>query len=282
MGNGAARSVAGRGRRRHGAGARTRTGVRTAGGGRSISADGADGADGTGPRAPILRRRRPLPGGRAVVGGLLMAAAAVGLFAAYSRAADGPRHDYVVAIRALPPGTRLQASDLGLEPMDLPVALRSRAFDRRGVLAGATLISPLESGELVQASAVVAGTPEGARRELTFTVEQGHLAGGLKQGERVDVVATFGTGSDAVTDVVVRQALVVSLERPRSSLGEGSSSVVTVGLDGTADVLALAHASQLAKLTLIRATGAEPLPDTGGYRPATTGSGGGGTGGGPR
>lgn len=196
-----------------------------------------------------------------------MAAAAVGLFTAYSRANEGPSDAYVVARRSLPAGTQLKASDLGLERMELGPQLRSRAFDSRSVLAGATVISPLEAGELVQASGVVAGRPEGATRELTFSVEQAHLASAVKDGERVDVLATYGTGGDAVTEIVVRQALVLALERPRSALGEGSKISVTVGLEEPDDVVALAHASQLAKVTLVRSTGAPRLPEVPGYQP---------------
>jgi len=203
-----------------------------------------------------------------------MAAAALGLFAAYTRAGEGPHHSYVVVNHSMAPGARLASGDLALEPMELPSVLRSRTFDDRSVLAGATVISPLEAGELVQASAVVATGSSVASRELTFSVERGHMTSGLKQGERVDILATYGTGSDALTSIVVRQAVVVSLEKPRSSLGEGSGVAVTIGLDKPDDVLAMAHASQLAKVTLVRSTGAPPLPETSGYRPtpAVTGA----------
>ena len=217
--------------------------------------------EGDGAEAPArtVRRRRGLPGSRAVVGGLLVAAAAVGMFAAASRSAGGPAHSYVVARQELAAGTRLQASDLVLAPMELAPAVRARVFDSAQPLVGATLVSPLGAGELVQASAVVARKGDTASRELSFSLERGRVGAGIKQGERADLLATYGTGNDAFTVVVVRQALLVAIDRPRTASGESGPSTVTVAVDDPADTLALAHALQLGKVTLVRATGAPPL-----------------------
>jgi len=216
--------------------------------------------DGGGPPARTVRRRRGLPGSRAVVGGLLVAAAAVGLFAAASRDSGGPNHAYVVARHELAAGTRLQASDLALLPMELAPEVRSRAFESSQPLVGTTLVAPLEPGELVQASAVVARAGDAASRELTFTLDRGRMGPGIKQGERADLLATYGSGNDAFTQVVVRQALLVGIDRPRTSTGDNGPATVTVSVDDPNDALALAHAIQLGKLTLVRATGAPPLP----------------------
>ncbi|HEX2272481.1 MAG TPA: SAF domain-containing protein [Acidimicrobiales bacterium] len=211
---------------------------------------------GGGPRS--LRRRRGLPGGRAVVGGLLVAASAVGLFAAYAQASARHRTSYVVARHALAPGARLGPSDLSLSAMDLPAELRARAFRQIDEVAGTTLVAPLAAGELVQASALVATRPGGASRVLSFPIERSRV-GPLKPGERVDVLATFGTGADAFTTVVLSQALIVEVDRSNSALGDTGSVVITVGVDDPAHEVALAHAVQLAKLTVVAATGAPAL-----------------------
>lgn len=217
---------------------------------------GHDGADRP---ARSVRRRRGLPGSRAVVGGLLVAAAAVGLFAAASSSGDGPSRSYVVARHELAAGSRLQASDLELARMELAPAARSRAFEGPQPLLGATLVAPLGPGELVQSSAVVARKGDTASRELSFTLERGRVSPGMKQGERADLLATYGTGNDAYTMVVVRQALLVVIERARTAAGDTGPATVTVAIDDPADALALAHAVQLGKITLVRATGAPPL-----------------------
>lgn len=211
-----------------------------------------------GRRPRPLRRRRALPGGRAVLGGLLVAASAVGLFAAYAQASARNRTEYVVVRHAVAPGTRLSPGDLSLSAMDLPPELRTRAFRNVSEVAGTTLVSPLGAGELVQASAVVATRPGGAARVLSFPVERSGL-GSLEAGERVDVLATFGTGVDAYTTVVLSQAPIVAVDRSKSALGDTGSVVLTVGVDDPADEVALAHAVQLAKLTVVAATGAPVL-----------------------
>lgn len=215
--------------------------------------------DESGAPARAVRRRRGLPGGRAVVGGLLVAAAAVGLFAAASSSGQGPAQRYLVARQDLPAGTRLQASDLELAPMELSPALEARVFDRAEPVVGATLLAPLGAGELLQSSVVVARRGDAASRELSFTLERGGVSPGVKQGERADLLATYGSGNEAFTAVVVRQALLVGIERPRTTSGEGPTTI-TVSVDDPADALALAHAIQLGKLTLVRATGAPALP----------------------
>jgi hypothetical protein len=157
-------------------------------------------------------------------------------------------------------GARLQASDLAVAPMELAPELRSRAFESTQPLLGATLVAPLGSGELVQASAVVARRGDAASRELSFTLERGRVSPGIKDGERADLLATYGSGNDAFTLVVVRQALVVGIDRARTSAGDTGPATVTVSVDDPNDALALAHAIQLGKITLVRATGAPPLP----------------------
>jgi Flp pilus assembly protein CpaB len=206
-----------------------------------------------------VRHRRGLPGSRAVVGGLLVAAAAVGLFAAASRNGSTPRQSYVVARHELAAGARLQATDLALLPMDLAPELRPRTFQSTQALVGATLVAPLGPGELVQTSAVVDRKGDAASREITFTLDRGRLGAGIKTGERADLLATYGTGNDAFTIVVVRQALLVGIDRPRTSAGDNGPATVTVAVDDPNDALALAHALQLGKITLVRATGAPPL-----------------------
>lgn len=232
---------------------------------------GPSGRTTSGARGPVraVRHRRGLPGSRAVVGGLLVAIAGVGMFAASSRSSAGPRHSYVVAAHALAAGARLEAADLDLVAIELGPQVSANAFENRQVLLGATLVAPLGPGELVQASAVVARKGDAASRELSFTLERGRVSPGVKDGERADLLATYGTGADAFTAVVVRQALIVAVERARSASGDIGAATVTVSIDDPNDSLALAHAIQLAKVTLVRSTGAPPLPAVPPtYRPA--------------
>src|SRR5205085_11204950 len=79
------------------------------GGGMSTSAAVSAGA-GAGRR--VVARRPALPGGRAVVGGFLVALAAVGGFAGWTRATADTRVRYLAASRDLPVGRRIGPGDL--------------------------------------------------------------------------------------------------------------------------------------------------------------------------
>lgn len=223
---------------------------------------------GTGPeRGPLpVRRRAGGPGGRAVLGGLLVATALVGLFATATSGGNSGK-SYVVAGRPIAAGTRLQPADLTSVRLRLSPALRTRAFSREATLLGSTLLAPLSPGELVQAGAVVRGPAEAPTREESFTVERGQISPGLIANVRVDVLATYGTGNEAFTTAVVRRARVVSLDRSRGGMADGPT-VVTVALESSSDALALAHATALGKITVVRAPGAEPATgEYGVYRP---------------
>lgn len=214
--------------------------------------------DGRGPRP--LQRPRALPNGRAVAGGLLVFAAAIGIFSAYTRFNAGPRHSYIVVRHDVAIGEVLRPSDLGLQAMDLPTSLQRVAFDDATPLLGATVVAPLGRGELVQASDVVRRTTP-ASQEVTFAVDRTHASADIREGERIDVLVTVGNATTTTT-VVVHGALVVGFETGREALND-AGYLVTVALDRQADVLALAQASQLGKITVVRIPGSTaqtPLP----------------------
>lgn len=211
-------------------------------------------------RTRVFGRRPTLPNGRAVVGGLLVATAAVGTFAAWSEADDPPSTRYVVAARDLPVGTALDADDLTVVAVDVPSPLAARVFDRVDLVVGQHTVGPLAAGELVQRSAVVA--PEGAddHRQVSFAIDTADaLAGTLEVGEAVDLLATYGsTAADSVTEVVASGAVVAGL--PVVDDGAGGQLVVLVSLPPAANVLAVTNAIRQGALTVVRSTG-EPLPE---------------------
>jgi hypothetical protein len=80
------------------------------------------------------------------------------------------------------------------------------------------------------------------------------VADRLRPGDRVDVLATVGTGAAARTEVVVRQALVQQRSGSSGALA-GDAVAITLAVDDPAQVLAVAHALRAAEVTLVRATG---------------------------
>jgi Flp pilus assembly protein CpaB len=198
----------------------------------------------------LVRRRRPLPSGRAVFGGFLVAVAAVGTFAAAGGGEDR-RVAYVVARGDLAVGHRLKADDLATARLDVPDFVRARAFRSTADLVGAVVVGPVARGELLQASAVVRGEVGG--RQVSFPVDGARAVDGtLQPGEAVDVLVTYGTGEQASTAVVARRARVVRLRRPSGTLSDGRNVVVTLSVDNDDQASALAHAASAGTVTLVR------------------------------
>lgn len=223
-----------------------------------------------------LTRRRHLPGGRAVVGGFLVALAALGTFVAARGTGGGPSHDYVVAAHDIVAGTTLRASDLRTEGVDLPGSMAGRAFTDPSAVIGRITTTALANGELVQASAVVEGDAADPRFQLSIPVERSRaLDGSLVAGEKVDLLATYGTGSDAITLVVVRGADVLRVDQgQRGTLTANNDTIILIAVANSDDALAVTHAAQAGKITVVRATAARADDGPDSYQQPSTKSGG--------
>lgn len=223
----------------------------------------------------LVTRRRNLPSGRAVVGAFLVAIAALGAFVAARGTSSGPSQSYVVVTHDVLAGSTLQTSDLRTEPVDLPSELAGRAFTDPSAVVGRVVTASLASGELVQASAVVGGDAADPRLQLSVPVERSRALDGLvAPGERVDILATYGTGSDGVTILVVRRAEVLRVDLgQRGTLTANNDAIILVAVNSSDDALAVTHAAQAGKITLVRATAAQSADGPDSYRPPTVKSG---------
>ena len=78
----------------------------------------------------------------------------------------------------------------------------------------------------------------------------------------MDVLATYGTGGDAYTVVVVAGARVADRTTSAASLSDRGDEVVTLALPASADALAVAHAVNAGEVTLVRTAGTptDPTP----------------------
>lgn len=222
-----------------------------------------DGAD-----ARRIRPRRGLPGGRAVVGGLLVAVAAVGTFAAVSGAGRGPSTRYYVAARDISAGTTLTADDLEAVAIEVPSRMRNRVFSDPDALVGAITVGPLSEGELVQAG----GLATGADAEIpTFSVALGRAdanAGELTRGDYVQVLATYGQDTSATTQTLSAEARIVSISEEDESLAAAGQVVVRLQVPSAEERIAIVNATTAGKVSLIRVSGAEEVEVVDSYRPS--------------
>jgi hypothetical protein len=214
-----------------------------------------------------ITHHRALPSSRAVVGALLITLAAVGAFALGQRGDGRSATQYVVVTKALAPGVRVDASAVATRPMQLDADVASHAYTDVQQVIGSVALAHMGTGQLVQRAdlappnrvdgAVLAG------HELTFPVERDRVPANLRRGERIAVLATYGTGNDARTTTTAQRAVVLAFDTDGDAIGAARTARLTVLVDDPSMVIETAHASQAADLTIVRTTQADvALPST--------------------
>ncbi|HYI61904.1 MAG TPA: SAF domain-containing protein [Acidimicrobiales bacterium] len=203
-----------------------------------------------------IRPRRGLPGGRAVVGGLLVAVAAVGTFAAATGAGRGPGHQVVVAARDIAPGTVLSEGDVELVAAELPAGTRGRAFTAPAQVLGAVAVGPLSEGELVQAGGLADGV-DAAVPTFSLAVPTAAANGGvLERGDTVQVFATYGSDTTATTRLLAAEAGVVGVDGGDTELGTADQVQVILAIRSAEERSRVINAAVSGAVSLVRTTGA--------------------------
>lgn len=203
--------------------------------------------------ARTIDRRGGLPSARAIVGGFLIALAAVGTYLAYTTATAPPSTTYLVAAADLEYGRILQPGDVRAVAMDLPAEVAGRTFGGNEDLAGVRLVSPVSADELVQLSDV-SGAIGADLYEVVVPVEAGRtLPQGYVAGEVVDILATYGSGAEQTTLVVVRRAIVLGDSAIDGGL-TGGGRILRLGLDDPDQALAVTNAADAGTIGVVRAT----------------------------
>jgi hypothetical protein len=227
------------------------------------------------PPVPLRRltTARRLPTTRAVAGALLITLAAAGAIAVGNRGAGTPTTSYVVLIKPVAPGSTITQDMVAVRAMTLPDEIAAQAYTDRTSVVGAVALGPLAAGQLVQRAetAPPASTSAGAvvGHELTIPVDPSRVPPNLRRGERVAVLATYGTSSDARTVVITQAAVVLSVGETDGGLASSRDVRLTLSLGEPEAVIEIVHASQAAEITIVRATRAdEALPSM--FTAATT------------
>lgn len=210
------------------------------------------------PPARQVRPARRLPGGRAVVGGFLVAASAVGTFAAWTASSGAPTGSFAVVTADIGAGQRIGAGQLLLVPLELPEQQQRLAFADIGPLDGAVALAPMAAGQLVQTSDVArpVGAPE--RAQISLSLDPGNALGGdpglLGDGERVSVISTITQGGSPETTTVSRDALVVKVIDGRDRVGGGGGLTVVLAVV-PGDLEPIAQAAAAGTVSIARTTG---------------------------
>ncbi len=190
-----------------------------------------------------------------MLGGVLMAVAAVGVFVAYDQASQRPTDAVMVAARTIRVGDVLEADDLRAVEVDLPDAADGSTFTHAEALIGRVALGPIGDGEIVQAGSVTDQAEVGSLHEVAVTLPRQQIAvGRLKPGERVDVFVTY----DERTATVVRGAEVVEIEIDgEGTLTANREIALVVAVPSGEAVAAVVHALRTGDVTVVRSTFAE-------------------------
>lgn len=203
-----------------------------------------------------------------MVGGLLVAVAAVGIFAAASGAGRGPTTRYYVAAHDIAPGSTLGTEDLEAVAIEIPDRLEGRVFSDPDALVGAIVVGPLSEGELVQAGGLATGTDAEIPTFSVALAQADANAGELSRGDYVQVLATYGTDASATTVTLSADARVVSLSEDDDSLAAAGQVVVRLQAPTADERIAIINASTAGKISLIRVSGAEEVDVAESFRPS--------------
>lgn len=193
-----------------------------------------------------------------MIGGFLVAAAAVLVFGVTLAGAAKPGRPWVVVNRALGAGTVLGPANLTTATMRLPSSTSALAFQQPSSIDGRTLAVAVQPGELVQASMLEPATAQPTLRPVSVVVDPVSLAG-LDSGALVDVLMTPTSGGASSTSLapvtaVVRGATLLAVSRQSSSLlAPSDSSDVTIGVSTLTEVESVVAAAHSGTITLVAA-----------------------------
>jgi hypothetical protein len=199
----------------------------------------------------VVDRHVGLPGGRAIVGGLLVAVAGVCTFAAWQQASRADQ-SYAVAADPILPGQSLTAADVRFEPIDLPAELSAAAFTELAGIEGRVALGPIREGELVQVGQVSDPGQASPAAELSFSIARDRAVDGrLRSGDLVDVFVTDDDGTSAVAEGV---QIVDATAHDAGSFGTASELTITVTISDPALREPLIQAVRAGEVTLVRST----------------------------
>lgn len=177
--------------------------------------------------------RRGLPNGRAVVGGLLIAVAAVGAFAVATAGDDGPDEEYLILINDVEPGATIGLDAVALAAMTLPPEVAASALQSTAGLEGATALDFLRAGEILDVrdlngATFIDGEPVTEVHELTLPVPRDRAPPELRRGGRVTVLAY--TDQTRTLRLALEDALVLRYDTEATGIGSSEEGRLTLGL----------------------------------------------------
>ncbi len=199
---------------------------------------------------------------RVLVGSLLIVVAIFGLSWSFSNQSGISTLLVVVPKKSIEPYQPITSNDLTTLEIPTKSQFNSLFLTSPAILLGDQALVPLEPNEPIIQSEV-APIIHHADRELTLEVPSARaVEGSISPGDRVDVLATYGTGPTANTITAGRSVLVLAVSELTSSFSSSSPKTIsiTLAVSSFEEMMAIAQGQVAATITLVRSTGAAPFP----------------------
>ena len=199
---------------------------------------------------------------RVLIGSLLIVVAVFGLSWSFSNQSGISMVLMVVPKRTISPYQPISIGDLSTIRVPTRSQFSTLFISSSNSLLGDQALVTLEPNEPITQSEV-APIIHNADRELTLEVPSARaVEGSLSPGDRVDVLATYGSGPTANTITAGRSVLVLAVSQLASSFSSSSPKTISVTLAVSSfdEMMAIAQGQVAASITLVRSTGAAPFP----------------------
>ena len=208
------------------------------------------------PKAKVLKPRRGLPSGRAVLGALLVTLSAVGAFALASRNDQVPDTSYLVVTQIIEAGQAVNLDDVALIPMTLPHKVARNAVSSMSGVDGAIATRDLVEGDVISTRDLIAATDPGgvsvgAVHEMSLPVARDRIAGRIVAGDLVTILVTLRHKDENITMVGIEDARTLKWSSENSTSSKG---ILTLALASSLETMGLAHLIQQGEVTVIRTT----------------------------
>ena len=209
---------------------------------------------------PVIRSRRALPSGRAVLGALLITLAALGVLLATRLSDDSTFQNVVVATNNLGPGQLIEPDDVAVVRLRLDDQVRFVANDVNEVIGSVTL-GPVTVREFVLRSNVADMLPNNVPNGLavvSLPVDPANAPSTIAPGAVVSILATFTDNNVDVTELVADRLLVVSYGTDGDEFG-ADTNVLRVAVGDGQNAADLALAAETGTVSVVGITGASEV-----------------------
>ncbi len=210
---------------------------------------------------PVLRVKKRLPSGRAVLGGLLVSLAVVSILIASRIGEDATFQSVVVARQELAPGTVI-------EPQHVEQVRMRLADDANFVVAnsesiiGSVVLGPVGQNEFLQVANIAVSGPDtlpSGLAEVSIEIEPSRAPARIASGELVSLLATYEDNNGSRTTLIADRVVVLSYDNGAGDDFSGSDTVLRLGVSNGDVASAIVTAAITGDVSVVGVTGANDV-----------------------